>query len=234
MSAARLLLVEDEQHIAAALCFNLRQEGYQVQQVDSGEEALQRLSHETFDLVILDRMLAGELDGLQVCQRIRRIEPQLPILLLTALGEEAQRIAGLAAGADDYLAKPFSLTELLLRIAGMLRRSAWYRPQYNELSRYRFGDAEVNLISGEACRAGQPFQLTDLELRMLKLFISHEGEILSRAFLLKSVWGMAPDTETRTLDNFIVRLRKYFEKKPARPRHFLTVRGRGYRFNPEG
>ena len=149
--------------------------------------------------------------------------------MLTARSEEKDRVAGLAAGADDYLTKPFSLDEFLLRVKGMLRRSAWYR-EANRPGAYRFGANEVDLEAASARTAGGEQQLTELEVRMLRLFFRREGEVLSRAELLEGVWGMAPDTETRTLDNFIVRLRRYFEADPAMPRHFLTVRGRGYRF----
>ncbi|MBN2644386.1 MAG: response regulator transcription factor [Desulfuromonadaceae bacterium] len=230
MNNAPILLVEDEQHIAQGLIFNLRQEGYLVTHVENGEDALIELNRKTFALIILDRMLPDGLDGLEVCRRIRALDPQLPILMLTAMGREQDRIDGLSEGADDYLSKPFNLSELLLRVHGMLRRSAWYRTPARLERSYSFGASQIDLDSGEAKNQESHFQLTELELRMLKLFFSHEGEVLSRAYLLRAVWGMAPDTETRTLDNFIVRLRKYFEKNPARPRHFVTVRGQGYVF----
>jgi len=154
----------------------------------------------------------------------------MPILILTARGHEEDRVKGLAAGADDYMTKPFSLEEFLLRIKGMLRRSAWYRPYAVREGLYAFGGNEVVLKEGWAQTQQGQIALTELEIRMLRLFFQREGEVLSRTELLESVWGMAPDTETRTLDNFIVRLRKYFETDPARPVHFLTVRGRGYKF----
>ncbi|EAT17144.1 response regulator transcription factor [Desulfuromonas acetoxidans] len=228
----RILLVEDEQHIAQGLIFNLQQEGYEVIHAITGEEALHSLDKESFSLAILDRMLPGKIDGLEICRHIRRADPQLPVLMLTAMNREQDRVAGLGEGADDYLGKPFSLDELLLRVAGMLRRQAWYRPAAPRQNNYHLGQYDVDLKTGQLTDAEGHNQqtLTELELKMLRLFIDNEGEILSRAFLLKSVWGMAPDTETRTLDNFIVRLRKYFEQRPSHPRYFLTVRGRGYRF----
>jgi len=150
--------------------------------------------------------------------------------MLTALSEEEDRIAGLQEGADDYLTKPFSLDEFLLRVHGILKRSGWYRPSAEEDGTYRFGDNQVDLKQLQATTGHGEVRLTDLEGRMLSTFFLNEGQVVSRAQLLKSVWGVAADTETRTLDNFIVRLRKYFETDPGSPRHFQTVRGRGYRF----
>ena len=179
--------------------------------------------------VVLDLMLP-DIHGIDLCRQMRKEAPQLPILMLTALGEEKDRINGLKEGADDYLTKPFSLDEFLLRVRGMLRRSAWYLPEYNKEEDYLFGSNRIDLNNLEAVTEKGDIRLTELEGRMLATFFSRENETLARAELLKSVWGMAEDTETRTLDNFIVRLRKYFEEDPANPRHFLTVRGRGYRF----
>ena len=222
-----LLLVEDEPHIAEGLIFNLAEENYQVTHVESGEAALKALANHSYALVILDLALPG-MDGLEVCDQLRENGNQVPILMLTARGSEQDRITGLSKGADDYLAKPFNLKEFLLRVAGLLRRANWH-PQQEESS-YRFGE---NVIDFENCRATTPngiIELTDLEMKMLQLFFEQEGKVLSRGKLLKQVWGMSPQTETRTLDNFVVRLRKYFEADPANPRFFKTVRGRGYRF----
>lgn len=227
-----ILLVEDEIHLARGICFNLEQEGYRVSHVESGEEALDRLGVDRFALVILDVMLPG-MDGFAVCREIRKSDHRVPVLILTARSEEGDRITGLASGADDYLTKPFSLSEFLLRVQGMLRRSSWYRPEPVEEG-YRFGDNEVFLLSYHARTAQGEIDLTDLEVRMLTLFFRKEGEALSRATLLENVWGYTADTETRTLDNFIVRLRKYFEPDPANPVFFQTVRGVGYRFNRSG
>ncbi|MEA3465231.1 MAG: response regulator transcription factor [Thermodesulfobacteriota bacterium] len=229
-NSIRVLLVEDEQHIAQGLIFNLQQEGYLVVHATTAKEALQQLEHQQFSLAILDRMLPGKLDGLDICRHIRQHNPQLPILMLTAMNREKDRIEGLTDGADDYLAKPFALDELLLRIAGMLRRSGWYRPIATENNSYTFGSYHINLTSGDVTGAEHPIHLTELEIKMLRVFFNHDGEVLSRAFLLKSVWELDPDTETRTLDNFIVRLRKYFEINPSNPQYFTTVRGQGYRF----
>ncbi|TWJ32580.1 response regulator transcription factor [Geobacter argillaceus] len=223
-----ILLVEDEIHLARGICYNLELDEYRVSHVESGEEALERLSFERFSLVILDVMLPG-MDGFEVCRKVREMDSRVPILILTARVNEGDRITGLASGADDYLTKPFSLDEFLLRVRGMLRRSAWYRPEPVEEG-YRFGDNEVFLLSYRARTAQGEIDLTDLEVRVLTLFFQNEGATLSRAELLEKVWGYAANAETRTLDNFIVRLRKYFEPDPADPIFFQTVRGVGYRF----
>jgi DNA-binding response OmpR family regulator len=224
-----ILLVEDEIHLARGICFNLEQEGYRVSHVGSGEDALERMEYDRFNLIILDVMLPG-LNGFQVCEKVRAMDGRVPVLILTARSDEGDRITGLEKGADDYLTKPFSLSEFLLRVRGMLRRSAWYRPEPVEEG-YRFGDNEVYLLSYRARTAQGEIDLTDIEVRMLSLFFQKEGEALARKTLLERVWGYSSDAETRTLDNFIVRLRKYFEPDPANPVFFQTVRGIGYRFS---
>jgi DNA-binding response OmpR family regulator len=149
--------------------------------------------------------------------------------MLTARGTEQDRITGLSKGADDYLAKPFNLKEFLLRVAGLLRRASWQPiPIPNKL--YTFGNNQIDLETDQAITAHGTIQLTELEMKMLLLFFDQEGKVISRGELLKQVWGMSPKTETRTLDNFVVRLRKYFEVDPTKPRYFRTIRGRGYRF----
>jgi DNA-binding response OmpR family regulator len=224
-----ILLVEDEIHLARGICFNLEQDGYRVSHVESGEEALERMHYDRFALIILDIMLPG-IDGFEVCEKTRLLDNRVPILILTARSAEGDRITGLEKGADDYLVKPFNLSEFLLRVRGMLRRSAWYRPEPVEEG-YRFGDNEVFLLSYRARTAQGEIDLTDLEVKMLALFFQKEGETVTRKTLLERVWGYSSDTETRTLDNFIVRLRKYFEPDPANPVYFQTVRGVGYRFS---
>jgi two-component system, OmpR family, alkaline phosphatase synthesis response regulator PhoP len=227
-----ILLVEDEIHLARGICFNLEQDGYRVSHLESGEEALEMMQYDRFSLIILDVMLPG-IDGFQVCERVRTMDSRVPILILTARSAEGDRITGLVKGADDYLVKPFNLSEFLLRVRGMLRRSAWYRPEPIEEG-YRFGDNEVFLLSYRARTAQGEIDLTDLEVRMLALLFQKEGETVPRKLLLEQVWGYSSDTETRTLDNFIVRLRKYFEPDPANPVFFQTVRGVGYRFIRRG
>jgi DNA-binding response OmpR family regulator len=229
MTDPYILLVEDELHIAQGLKFNLEMEGFTVEHVTSGEQALAKKPWTGCCLVILDRMLPG-INGMEVCRSIRQENDQLPILMLTAMSKEQDRVAGLAEGADDYLTKPFSLEEFLLRVKGILRRAGWYRPKTAVEECYSFAGNQVYLQQQRAVTKNKEITLTELEARMLQVFFEHEGEVLSRAELLESVWGVTPDTETRTLDNFIVRLRKYFEKRPSHPQHFVTVRGRGYRF----
>jgi len=228
MTRPHILLVEDEPSIARGIVFNLEEEGFRVTHVETGEAALALVPDEPFALVVLDLMLPG-IDGLTVCREIRHREPKLPVMILTARGEEQDRIVGLAQGADDYLTKPFSLGEFLQRVKGMLRRSEWYRPEAAG-GLYRFGSNSVDLKGQKAVTAGGELALTELESRMLQLFFSREGQVIERRELLESVWGMSPEAETRTLDNFVVRLRKYFEPDPSNPVHFLTERGRGYRF----
>jgi DNA-binding response OmpR family regulator len=196
--------------------------------VETGEEGLERLRFDRFSLVILDVMLPG-MNGFAVCREIRKSDTKVPILILTARTDEGDRITGLESGADDYLTKPFSLNEFLLRVKGMLKRSAWYRPDPVEEA-YRFGENEAFLLSYHARTAQGEIDLTDLEVRMLSLFFQKEGEAVTRKELLERVWGYATDAETRTLDNFIVRIRKYFEPDPANPVYFQTVRGVGYKF----
>jgi DNA-binding response OmpR family regulator len=223
------MLVEDEIHLARGICFNLEEEGCRVSHFDSGEKALVTLEVEHFELIILDVMLPG-MDGFQVCRAVRKLDPRVPILMLTARSEDSDRVEGLENGADDYLTKPFNLMEFLLRVKGMLRRSSWYRPEPVEEG-YRFGYNEVFLLSYRARTAQGEIDLTEMEVRVLSLFFQKEGEIIPRGELLQSVWGYTSDTETRTLDNFIVRLRRYFEPDPGKPVHFQTVRGVGYRFS---
>jgi len=227
-----IMLVEDEIHLARGICYNLEEEGFRISHFETGERALKSLEVERFDLIILDVMLPG-MDGFEACRLIRKLDPRVPILMLTARSEDADRVEGLENGADDYLTKPFNLVEFLLRVKGMLRRSAWYRPEPVEEG-YRFGDNEVFLLSYRARTAQGEIDMTEMEVRVLALFFRKEGAAIQRSELLQSVWGYSSDTETRTLDNFIVRLRKYFEPDPSHPKHFLTVRGVGYRFSRSG
>ena len=226
--AIPLLLVEDEPHIAQGLIYNLEQEGYRVTHAESGEEALRQMAINRFALMVLDLMLPG-IDGLEVCTRLREQGKDIPILMLTARGTDQDRISGLSQGADDYLTKPFNLKEFLLRLNNLLRRMPW-TGQPQRAKQYQFGDNWIDLETGEAQTSHGRLQLTELEMKVLQLFFSKAGKVISRGELLREVWGLSPKTETRTLDNFIVRLRKYFETDPAKPQFFRTVRGRGYRF----
>jgi DNA-binding response OmpR family regulator len=174
-------------------------------------------------------MLPG-IDGFSVCTEIRKLDARVPVLILSARAEEGDRVTGLSSGADDYLTKPFNLNEFLLRVKGILRRSSWYRPEPVEEG-YVFGENEVFLLSYHARTAQGEIDLTDLEVKTLALFFQNEGQVIPRKTLLEGVWGYCSEVETRTLDNFLVRLRKYFEPDPSKPVYFQTIRGVGYRFS---
>lgn len=238
---SRLLVVEDEQHLADGLRFNLEAEGYQVEVVETGEEALQRLvpgpTH--FDALILDVMLPGK-DGFSVMSEMRQAGQFLPTLMLTARGHPDDVLRGFEAGADDYLAKPFDLAVLIARIRGLLRRREWLQASANSSPPsskvkhvFTFGneaDKSFNFDLLELRIRGQVFHLTLMEANLLRYLIDRDGEAVSRKSMLEEVWSLQEDTDTRPIDNFIVRLRRYIEDDPKRPRHLLTVRGIGYRF----
>ncbi len=227
-----ILLVEDEINLARPLRFNLEQEGYRVRATPSGKEALRWLFSDRFDLVILDIMIE-EMDGFEVARQVRQRDQKLPILMLTARTAEVDRIHGLEIGADDYLVKPFHLRELLLRVRRMLQRSCWYgEPAEPERVALVAGHT-VNFDHLTATGPRGKVQLTALEARLLELLASQPDRVVSRAELLEKVWGYHSDIETRTVDNFIVRLRKYFEPDPEHPRFFISVRGQGYMYKKE-
>ena len=226
---SRILLVEDELNIARPLQFNLEQEGYEVRSTPSGKEALSLYGRESFDLIILDLMLE-EMDGYEVARQVRQKDQRLPIIMLTAKSTVEDRIHGLELGADDYVIKPFHLRELLLRVERMLERANWYREKPSP--RVSIGDYQVDIerLSGYGPRG--PLQLTALEANLLETLISQPNRVFSRGELLEKVWGYHSDVETRTVDNFIARLRKYFEEEPEQPRHFVSLRGKGYMYVP--
>ena len=236
---SRILVVEDEQHLAEGLRFNLEAEGYQVQVVDTGEAALQALRPESppFDVVILDVMLPG-IDGFGVMSEMRHSGQFVPTLMLTARGHPDDILRGFAAGADDYLPKPFELAILIARISGLLRRREWLRASMNHSAEapagpdeaFTFGDKSMHFDRLELQVRGQVFPLTLMEANVLRYLIRHQGKTVSRKAMLEEVWGLHEDTDTRAIDNFIVRLRRYIEDDPTHPRHLLTVRGVGYRF----
>jgi len=239
----RILIVEDEQHLAEGLRFNLEAEGYQVQAVETGEAALELLLPEhhqqAFDLVVLDVMLPVK-DGFTVVSEMRGAGQFVPTLMLTARGRPEDVLEGFAAGADDYLPKPFELSILIARIRGLLRRKQWLRStapaaKSDAKESYKFGEKSVYFNLLEVHASGKIYPLTLMEASILRFLIEHEGQAVSRKSMLQEVWGMREDTDTRAIDNFIVRLRRYIEDDPARPRHLLTVRGIGYRFlaNPD-
>jgi two-component system alkaline phosphatase synthesis response regulator PhoP len=224
-----ILLVEDEINLARPLHFNLEQEGYRVRATPSGKEALQWMLSERFDLIILDIMIE-EMDGFEVARRVRQHDQKLPILMLTARTAEADRIHGLELGADDYLVKPFHLRELLLRVRRMLQRSCWYAERTEPERVIHVAGFAVNLDQLTATGPRGKMQLTALEARLLEVLTSQPNRVVSRAELLEKVWGYHAEIETRTVDNFIVRLRKYFEPEPEHPRFFISIRGQGYMF----
>jgi DNA-binding response OmpR family regulator len=227
--ASKILLVEDDPHLAKGLQFNLEREGYEVFLVDNGASALDQLREKDFDLIVLDLMLPG-LGGLEVARTIRETNIRFPILMLTAKSSKKDREIGLEAGADDYLTKPFHLPELLLRIKGILRRSEWYKEPVNDQDIFWFSKMWINFGTGKVKGVDGEFYLTTKEALVMKLLVGKKGDVVSREELLEKVWGYDPQTETRTVDNFISRLRKYFEKRPQKPVHILTVREKGYQF----
>jgi two-component system alkaline phosphatase synthesis response regulator PhoP len=232
--AIHVLVVEDDPHLAAGVAENLRAEGYEVSTAGDGEAALAWLGGHACALIVLDVMLPG-IDGFGVCRTLRGQGNNTPVLFLTARGDPADRVRGLESGGDDYLAKPFHLQEFLLRVRAILRRWDWYRSAAASAAVLRFGGNEVDFRAFRA-RAwnGEPQELTEKEAMILKVLSEHAGEIVSREDLLERVWGYDVFPSTRTVDNFILRLRKRFERDPANPRHFLTVWGVGYRFLTEG
>jgi DNA-binding response OmpR family regulator len=224
---SRVLVVEDEQHLADGLRFNLEAEGYQVAVVESGEAALESIKSAAFDVVVLDVMLPGK-DGFTVMSEMRLAGQFVPTLMLTARGHPEDVLKGFAAGADDYLTKPFELAILIARIRGLLRRKDWLRAAARDT--FVFGNKSVDFNRGELRVGDQMFPLTVMEANVLRYLIQHEGQHVARKALLSEVWGLHEDTDTRAIDNFIVRLRRYIEEDPTRPRHLVTVRGVGYRF----
>ncbi|HEY4363506.1 MAG TPA: response regulator transcription factor [Bryobacteraceae bacterium] len=238
---SRVLIVEDEQHLANGLRFNLEAEGYQVSVVETGESAIETLTAapDAFDVVVLDVMLPGK-DGFEVMSEVRHAGQFVPTLMLTARSRPEDVLKGFAAGADDYLAKPFDLAILIARIRGLLRRREWLGASRSPASAapvvpevLRFGEKSVDFNRLELRVREQVFQLTLMEANVLRYLIEHAGEPVPRKKLLEDVWGLHEDTDTRAIDNFIVRLRRYIEDDPSRPRHLLTIRGVGYRFVAE-
>jgi two-component system alkaline phosphatase synthesis response regulator PhoP len=227
----RILLVEDESNLARPLQFNLEQEGYEVSSTPNGKQALELYERQQFDLIILDLMLE-EMDGFEVARQIRNRDQRLPILMLTARTTVQDRIHGLELGADDYMVKPFHLRELLLRVERMLERTSWYGRDEPPSRQIQIEGYVVDLetLSGYGPRG--ILQLTALEADLLAALTSQPNRVLSRGELLEKVWGYHSEVETRTVDNFIVRLRKYFEEEPDQPRHFISLRGKGYMYVP--
>ena len=242
---SKVLVVEDEKHLADGLRFNLEAEGYQVQVTETGEAALELLKADPtgFDVVVLDVMLPGK-DGFSVMSEMRAAGQFVPTLMLTARGHPTDVLKGFGAGADDYLAKPFDLSILIARIRGLIRRREWLTaslgggttaaPRPSPPDVFTFGDKSVDFDHLELHVRDQVFPLTLMEANVLRYLIQHEGKPVSRKKMLEEVWNLHEDTDTRAIDNFIVRLRRYIEDDPAKPRHVLTVRGVGYRLVAAG
>jgi DNA-binding response OmpR family regulator len=231
-ASARILIVEDEQHLADGLKFNLDAEGYEADVVETGEAALDRLigsARQPYDLVVLDVMLPGK-DGFAVVSELREAKQFVPVLILTARGRPEDVLSGFAAGADDYLPKPMELAILIARANSLLRRSGWTRRRVDQ---FTFAGRTIDFDALELRVKDQVFPLTLMEANLLRYLISHEGKAVSRRAMLEDVWSLREDTDTRPIDNFIVRLRRYIEQDPSAPRHLQTVRGVGYRFVAE-
>jgi len=252
---SRVLIVEDEAHLAQGLSFNLRAEGHVVAVAGDGESALDRLltKREAYDALVLDVMLPGK-SGFDVATALRQNKNYVPILMLTARGRPEDVLQGFAAGADDYLPKPFELAILIARLESLLRRTAWMseagrrsaaegagRPvspaeQNGDFSTFSFDGKSIDFAELELRTLGNTIHLTLMEAQLLRYLIRSEGRVVSRKSILEEVWGLREDTDTRAIDNFIVRLRRYIEDDPSQPKHLQTVRGVGYRFvaKPEG
>ena len=241
---SRILIVEDEAHIAEGIRFNLEQEGHSVEVTSNGEAALKRLlnNKEKFEAIILDVMLPGQ-DGFSVARTLRDAKNYVPVLMLTARSRPEDVLEGFAAGADDYLPKPFNLSILIARVQSLLRRKIWLGDagdsahksasrSTGSTERFEFGDKIVDFENLRLHVGKQTMQLTLMESELLRYLIQNTGHPVSRKAILENVWGLHEDTDTRAIDNFIVRLRKYIEEEPSKPRHLITVRGLGYEFIP--
>ena len=232
MAQPRILLVEDELSLAEGVKLNLEMEGFACEWVTRGDEGLQRILAQTYDLVLLDIMLPG-MDGFSVCERVRAAKNRTPILFLTAKNTEDDRVKGFETGGDDYLGKPFHVRELLFRIRAILRRESWYRDR-NLSGRQRFGQYWVDFANYCGDGPQGPFQLGVKECMILKLLMENPGQVVSRTDILDRVWGEETYPTSRTVDNFIVRIRRTMEVDPHRPHWVHTVRSVGYLFDPEG
>jgi len=232
LAGSRVLVVEDEVALAKGLAFNLEAEGYEVSLAYDGLEGLARFHESHWDLVLLDVMLPHK-NGFDVARVIREEAPRLPLLILTARTGMEDRLHGLSLGADDYLTKPFHLPELLLRIQLILRRARWYESVMDESPQMALGPWSIDFKTQTAKSGRKTLQLSALEAQVLRYFLMHPGRIISRSELLEKVWQTRPDLETRTVDNFVLRLRKYFETDPAQPKYFHAIRGAGYQLDPE-
>lgn len=226
-----LLIVEDESHLARGLRLNFELEGFEVQIAGTGREAFAHLARSRpFSAIVLDVTLP-DLDGFDICRRLREVGDYTPVILLTARSLTEDRVEGLESGADDYITKPFELEELVARVRSAIRRRSWERQsQARVASVLSFGDARVDFDSHEVSVRGETLHLTKLELDLVRYLAQSSGRVVSREELLQQVWKLRNHPNTRTVDNFVLRLRRHFEPDPEQPRHFVSVRGAGYRF----
>ncbi len=222
---SRILIVEDEPAISYGLRLDLKKEGYEVEVAADGEAGLRRAAEGPFDLIVLDVMLPKR-DGFEILRELRLGGSHTPILLLTAKSQDAEKVVGLDLGADDYVTKPFSPLELRARIRALLRRT-----DRSSTESYCFGDAEVDLVRGEVRRSGRTVETTPLEFKLLCVLVKNRGRVMSRERLIDAVWGVGTAVSERVVDNYIVTLRRKLEPKQGKPRHFINVRGQGYRFD---
>lgn len=227
----RILIVEDEQHLAVGIKYNLEAEGYECVWASDGPQALSEVESASppFDLIVLDIMLPG-MSGYAVCESLRRSGRNVPILMLSARTLTEDRVRGYHAGADHYLQKPFELEELISIVRNLLLRGSGAIASVSAANEFQFNGVRVNFDTFEVVVRGEPKKLTALQMKLLRYFLEHEGLVVTRAELLEHVWGVSNLVVSRTVDNFIVDLRKIFEMDPAKPKHFLSVRGTGYRF----
>jgi len=223
----KILIIEDEEDLVKGLKLNLAGEGYEVIWAYDGQEGIRKSMKERPDLIILDIMLP-KMGGLEVCREIRQKNMNIPIIMLTAKGDEVDKVVGLEVGADDYITKPFSIRELLARVKAHLRREKREGKKIPEV--YSFGDVELDFSHFKVRRKGKEVDLTSLEVEILKYFIAHRGEVVTREALLDKIWGYERFPTTRTIDNHILKLRKKIEEDPAHPKYIFSVYGSGYRF----
>jgi len=223
----KILIIEDEEDLVKGLKLNLAGEGYELTWAYDGQEGLRKALEEKPDLIILDIMLP-KMDGLEVCREIRQKNMNIPIIMLTAKGGEVDKVVGLEVGADDYITKPFSIRELLARVKAHLRREKREGKKIPEV--YSFGDVELDFSHFKVRRKGKEVDLTSLEVEILKYFVAHRGEVVTREALLDKIWGYERFPTTRTIDNHILKLRKKVEEDPAHPKYIFSVYGAGYRF----
>ena len=223
---ARLCFIEDDPTIRELVTQKLKNHGYEVEEFDAAEKVPSR----HWDLYIVDVMLAGEKSGLHFCRELRETRPHVPVLILSALSESPDRVQGLRAGADDYLGKPFEMDELLLRVSGILKRTTWYDRLPQNHSVFTWDERSVDFTRYEARNGSQSVSLSQKEAMLMKLLIERQGEVVSRDEILDKVWGYDVFPSSRTVDNFIVRLRKVFEEDSAHPKYIHSIRGAGYKF----